>query len=220
MIASRPSWRRGGMARRRTQRRPRGAEAAAAMRQGRRGAPPPPRCRCPPPPPPPSRLGRRGAACAKCGALAAKLENAEKRINSRDSYKPDAERHNADRAKFRRENGTHDGDRKPGKMGPPVGHKGVSHSYKPETRHYGLSACEHRVRRASEEGAAFQQDPPAARHQGGQGSLHLGRARRARRARQDQRGKVGVHSGHARGDRAARERDDLRRQVHTRQARR
>ena len=88
----------------------------------------------------------KGAACAGCGELAAKLKKAEKRINSCDSYnKPDAERYNADRAKFRREHGTYDSDRKPRKkMGPPVGHKGVSHSRKSEeTRYYPLSACEY-----------------------------------------------------------------------------
>ena len=87
----------------------------------------------------------KGAACAGCGELAAKLKKAEKRINSCDSYnKPDAERYNADRAKFRREHGAHDSDRKPRKkMGPPVGHKGVSHSRKSEeTRYARLSACE------------------------------------------------------------------------------
>ena len=86
----------------------------------------------------------KGAACAGCGELAAKLKKAEKRINSCDSYnKPDAERHNADRAKFRREHGAHDGDRKPRKkMGPPVGHKGVSHSRKSEEARYcPLLAC-------------------------------------------------------------------------------
>ena len=87
----------------------------------------------------------KGAACAGCGELSAKLKKAEKRINSCDGYnKPDAERYNADRAKFRREHGTYDSDRKPRKkMGPPVGHKGVSHSRKSEeTRYYPLSACE------------------------------------------------------------------------------
>ncbi len=125
----------------RARRWPRGAEAAAAKQPGgegrRRRAGRPRR-----------RAGRaeKGAACAGCGELAAKLKKAEKRINSRDGYnKPDAERHSADRAEFRREHGAHDGDRKPRKkMGPPVGHKGVSHSRKSEeTRYARLSACEY-----------------------------------------------------------------------------
>ncbi len=78
------------------------------------------------------------------GAMAAELTDARRRLALCDHHdRADARAYNADRAKFRRENGAHGSDRKPGKIGAPAGHEGASHRHKPERRTVAeIHACE------------------------------------------------------------------------------
>ena len=90
--------------------------------------------------------GREPAGGEKdAGAMAAELKDAKRRLALYDHHnRTDARAYNADRAKFRRENGTYDSDRKPGKIGAPAGHKGASHRHKPGRKTVAkLHACEH-----------------------------------------------------------------------------
>ena len=106
---------------------PRGGECGAGAAAGRDAAKP----------------GWEPAGEEDAGAMAAELKDARRRLAMCDHHdRTDAGMCNADLAKFRRDNGAHGSDREPGKIGAPAGHKGASHSRKPERRTVAkLRAC-------------------------------------------------------------------------------
>ena len=79
--------------------------------------------------------GREPAGEKDAGAAAAELKDAGKRLAMCDHHDmTDAGMRNADRAKFRRENGAHGSGREPGKIGAPAGYWGAPHRREPERR--------------------------------------------------------------------------------------
>ena len=161
--------------------------------------------------------GREPAGGEKdAGAMAAELKDAKRRLALYDHHnRTDARAYNADRAKFRRENGTYDSDRKPGKIGAPAGHKGgvAPAQAGKEDRRQAARVRALRVLRAPGAAAAGQQDrTDAGKRRQHHARRHLGRAGEVHEMLQDQRGKVGGDSGHAAGAGAARDRGRVHRE--------
>ena len=90
--------------------------------------------------------GKKGLVKAlsdKVKDLEGLLENAARKLAFYDSHNnPSARDYNDKRKEFRKKHGTYDKDAGTRKIGPPVGHKGISHNRKAEEKiRYNLHAC-------------------------------------------------------------------------------